>query len=133
MPQRISLQLFTALFLVTSSVAVVTAQDPDAAPAAESAGDGTNLADLLDIKINEHVKVKLGAGARISLRATENGAENGSNWSEDVNLDNMRIYLSAKAFDWFGIVHVVRCAADEIRRKESTWTHPPNSPILSVV
>ena len=103
LPQRISLQLFTVLFLATSSVAVVTAQDPDAAPAAESAGDGTNLSDLLDIKINEHVKVKLGAGARISLRATENGAENGSNWSEDVNLDNLRLYLSASAYDWFGL------------------------------
>jgi hypothetical protein len=82
---------------------VLVAQAEEAAKA-EGGADLKALSDALDIKINEHLKVKVGAGARISLRATERGGSApGDNWNEDVNLDNMRIYLSAKAFDWFGL------------------------------
>jgi hypothetical protein len=86
------------LFLVASSPTFVPAQD-DAAPAAEAGGGGL---DALDLKIKEHVKVSLGAGARTSLRAGDAAAD-GDNWSENINLDNLRLYLKAEAFEWFGL------------------------------
>ncbi len=59
------------------------------------------VSDLFEVKLSEKVKVKLGAGFRTSLRLTERAAD-GDNWTEDFNLDNLRLYMGARAFDWFG-------------------------------
>ena len=58
---------------------------------------GAILTDL----VNEKISVNVGAGLRASVRLNENEAD-GNHWSEDINLDNMRIYLSAKAYEFIG-------------------------------
>jgi hypothetical protein len=66
---------------------------------AESA-DGTDLSKLFELKFAESVKVKLGAGARTSLRLNK---PEGGNWNENINLDNVRLYLNAQALGWIGL------------------------------
>src|SRR5690606_12958412 len=54
------------------------------------------------IRLGEDEKVKVGAGVRASFNLTEDGSPTGSDWNRDVNLDNMRIYLSGQAYNFLG-------------------------------
>jgi hypothetical protein len=46
--------------------------------------------------------IKVGAGLRTSYNRIEGGAPNGSDWSNNFNLDNMRIYLSGQGRENIG-------------------------------
>ena len=48
------------------------------------------------ISIDETKWISLGAGARTSFTTIEDAAPNGSDWSNDFNLDNARIYLNGQ-------------------------------------
>ena len=48
-------------------------------------------------KIDETKWISIGAGLRTSFSAIENGAR-GDKWTNDFNLDNLRLYLNAQLF-----------------------------------
>ena len=52
--------------------------------------------------ISKNTSVQFGAGTRISARFSENEAD-GNRWSNDFNLDNIRLYLGAQLFDFLGV------------------------------
>jgi hypothetical protein len=47
-------------------------------------------------KIDDTKWVSIGAGLRTSFSATEKGAPSGEKWSNDFNLDNIRLYINAQ-------------------------------------
>ncbi len=52
-------------------------------------------------KIDDTKWVSIGAGLRTSFQAAEGGAGvNGNNWSNDFNLDNIRLYLSGQVHQY---------------------------------
>ncbi len=48
------------------------------------------------IKIDDTKWVSIGAGARGSFATRENSAPNGNTWSNDINIDNARIYIGGQ-------------------------------------
>jgi len=48
------------------------------------------------IAIDETKWISIGAGARGSFQTIEDQAPNGSDWSDDFNLDNARLYLNGQ-------------------------------------
>jgi hypothetical protein len=68
---------------------------------AEPEADALNVEDPLNIELGEKLSVNVGVGMRTSLRFGEKEAA-GDNWSKDINLDNMRLYLSGAALGFIG-------------------------------
>ena len=52
------------------------------------------------MEIDETKWISLGIGGKVSFKATEDAAPNGSNWSKDFNLDNARIYINGQAHEY---------------------------------
>lgn len=59
-------------------------------------------------KIDETKWVSIGAGLRTSFRAVEGGAK-GSKWSNDFNLDNIRLYLNAQLHEYIKLEFNTDC------------------------
>jgi hypothetical protein len=60
-------------------------------------------------KIDDTKWVSIGAGLRTSFNATESGAPNSSKWSNDFNLDNIRLYLNGQIHKYFKIEFNTDC------------------------
>ncbi len=52
------------------------------------------------IEIDETKWISLGAAARASFTTIEDGAPNGSDWSDDFNLDSARIYVNGQIHEY---------------------------------
>lgn len=52
--------------------------------------------------VSKNTSVQLGAGTRMSTRFGENEAA-GNNWSNNFNLDNVRLYFGAQIYDFLGV------------------------------
>jgi hypothetical protein len=59
-------------------------------------------------KIDETKWVSVGAGLRTSFRSTE-GAANGGKWTNDFNLDNIRLYLNAQLHEYIKLEFNTDC------------------------
>lgn len=68
------------------------------ARAQEESDDGPNWVESL----SKDSSVQFGAGTRISARFGENEAD-GNRWSNDFNLDNIRLYFGANLFSFLGV------------------------------
>jgi hypothetical protein len=60
-------------------------------------------------KIDDTKWVSVGAGLRTSFNAREQGAGGGDSWSNDFNLDNIRLYLSAQVFKYIKLEFNTDC------------------------
>jgi hypothetical protein len=87
-------RLLTALPVL--SLAIASAWH---APAAEAGAT---------FKIDETKWVSVGAGLRTSFRSTE-GAANGGKWTNDFNLDNIRLYLNAQLHEYIKLEFNTDC------------------------
>jgi len=61
------------------------------------------------IAIDETKWISVGAGARASFRTTEDAAPNGSDWSNDFNLDNARIYINGQIHEKIAFTMNTEC------------------------
>jgi len=105
---RVAGLLFCMLWVVLAGEAALAdeegvaaakeAASPEAGEATQEDPEYRKFSEYMD----EHVKVMLGAGLRTSVRLTEKGAPNGHHYSNAVNLDNARFYVSGKALDYIG-------------------------------
>ncbi|HFD11847.1 MAG TPA: hypothetical protein ENJ32_05195 [Crenotrichaceae bacterium] len=59
-------------------------------------------------KIDETKWISIGAGLRTSFRAVEEGAK-GSNWTNDFNLDNIRLYVNAQLHEYIKLEFNTDC------------------------
>ncbi|MGR9116873.1 MAG: hypothetical protein ACU85E_14010 [Gammaproteobacteria bacterium] len=59
-------------------------------------------------KIDETKWVSIGAGLRTSFRSVE-GAANADKWTNDFNLDNIRLYLNAQIHEWIKLEFNTDC------------------------
>lgn len=59
-------------------------------------------------KIDDTKWISIGAGLRTSFRATEGGANSGD-WSNDFNLDNIRLYFNAQLHEYIKIEFNTDC------------------------
>ncbi len=61
------------------------------------------------IAIDDTKWISLGAGIRTSFRATEDGAPSGTNWSNDFNIDNARIYINGQIHEYIKFEFNTEC------------------------
>lgn len=59
-------------------------------------------------KIDETKWISIGAGLRTSFRAVEDGAR-GDNWTNDFNLDNIRLYINAQIHEYIKLEFNTDC------------------------
>ncbi len=52
------------------------------------------------MEIDDTKWISLGIGGRVSFKATEDSAPSGSDWSNDFNLDNARIYIAGQIHEY---------------------------------
>ena len=60
-------------------------------------------------KIDDTKWISIGAGLRTSFRATEKGAPNSGRWSNDFNLDNIRLYINAQIHQYLKLEFNTDC------------------------
>lgn len=60
-------------------------------------------------KIDETKWLSVGAGLRTSFSARENGAPNGTAWSNDFNLDNIRLYVNGQIHEYIKLEFNTEC------------------------
>jgi hypothetical protein len=60
-------------------------------------------------KIDDTKWVSVGAGLRSSFMARESGAPDGSNWNNDFNLDNIRLYVSGQIHKYLKVEFNTDC------------------------
>lgn len=60
-------------------------------------------------KIDDTKWVSVGAGLRSSFSAEENGAPNGTSWSNNFNLDNIRLYINGQVHKYLKVEFNTDC------------------------
>jgi hypothetical protein len=60
-------------------------------------------------KIDDTKWISIGAGLRTSFSATEQGSPDSSKWSNDFNLDNIRLYINAQVFKYLKLEFNTDC------------------------
>lgn len=53
-----------------------------------------------EVHLDKNKTFKVGIGIRTSFNSIEDGSPNGDRWSNDVDLDNLRLYFSGEAWDY---------------------------------
>lgn len=82
---------------------------PAAITLAFSAGYAPHAEAGATFKIDDTKWISIGAGLRTSFSATEKGAANGTQWSNDFNLDNIRLYINGQIFKYLKLEFNTDC------------------------
>lgn len=91
----------------TSTNESVFVDDESVAPAVDPAPcdpvDACRRHNGWCLPIGQDKRVTVGMGLRTSFNFIEDGAPNGTSWSDDVDLDNLRLYLNGRAARYLGL------------------------------
>jgi hypothetical protein len=87
-------------FLVAGALAALVAGTGSTLPSAYAAGT---------IKADEDKWISVGMGVRTSFSAVENGSANGTEYSNEFNIDNARIYINGKIHKYIGFEFNTDC------------------------
>jgi hypothetical protein len=87
-------------FLVAGALVALVAGTGSTLPSAYAAGT---------IKADEDKWISVGMGIRTSFSGVENGAANGTEYSNEFNIDNARIYINGKLHKYIGFEFNTDC------------------------